>query len=664
MIKSKASRMRAAALCGAMLTLAVAPASAQDGADAAARFGAREDVEDISLSPDGTKVAVIMPQKGQGNALYVFPVSPDATPSRILAATGDPEQLSNCSWASNDRLLCNVVIIRPDVTGPSVMSRLVAVDAAGGNVKVVSKREGANALGRAHFGGAVIDLLPEADGTVLVGRTYVPEERIGSNISSRREGYGVDRVDTRTLASRMVESPKRGAVEYIGDGSGNIRIMGMSSLSEEGYSSSVTKYLYRPAGSDKWEPLGTYDVLSGEGFNPYAVDPKLNVAYGFRKKNGLQALYKVKLDGSLEEQPVFARPDVDVDGLVRIGRSRRVVGASYATDKRHSEYFDPEINKLRSSLGKALPGQPLVQFVDASADEKKLLIRAVSDTDPGRYYLLDRTTRQMGELMSSRPQLADVKLAAVKPITYKAADGTVVPGYLTLPPGSTGKNIPAIVMPHGGPGARDEWGFDWLAQFFANRGYAVLQPNFRGSTGYGDAWFQKNGFQSWQTAIGDVTDGGRWLVSEGIADPKKLAIVGWSYGGYAALQSAVVAPDLFKAVVAIAPVTDLAQLKTDAMRYSNGRIQRDFIGSGPHIREGSPAKRAAEIKAPVIQFHGTLDINVPVVQARMMEDRLKDAGKKSELVIYEGLEHQLNDSAARADMLRKSDQFIRAAIGM
>jgi dipeptidyl aminopeptidase/acylaminoacyl peptidase len=159
--------------------------------------------------------------------------------------------------------------------------------------------------------------------------------------------------------------------------------------------------------------------------------------------------------------------------------------------------------------------------------------------------------------MPERPDLADYKLAPVKAITYKAADGTDIPAYLTLPPGSDGKNIPAIVMPHGGPASRDEWGFDWLSQFFAHQGYAVLQPNFRGSSGYGEAWFQKNGYQSWKTAIGDVNDAGRWLSAQGIAAPGKLAIVGWSYGGYAALQSAVLDPDLFKAIVAVAPVTDL-----------------------------------------------------------------------------------------------------------
>ena len=213
-------------------------------------------------------------------------------------------------------------------------------------------------------------------------------------------------------------------------------------------------------------------------------------------------------------------------------------------------------------------------------------------------------------------------------------------------------------MPHGGPSARDEWGFDWLAQYFAQAGFAVLQPNFRGSSGYGDEWYQKNGFKSWKTAMGDVTDGGRWLVSGQGADPAKLSIVGWSYGGYAALQSGVVAPDLFRAIVAIAPVTDLEQLRTEEGDTGGGAINARFIGTGPHIREGSPAQNAGAIKAPVLMFHGTFDQNVRVAQARTMKRELTAKGKRVELVEYPELGHGLETGEARADMLRKISAFL------
>jgi dipeptidyl aminopeptidase/acylaminoacyl peptidase len=204
-------------------------------------------------------------------------------------------------------------------------------------------------------------------------------------------------------------------------------------------------------------------------------------------------------------------------------------------------------------------------------------------------------------------------------------------------------------------------GFDWLAQYFAHQGYAVLQPNFRGSAGYGDAWFRTNGFQSWRTAMGDVVDSGRWLVSEGIADPKKLGIFGWSYGGYAALQSGSVAPDLFKAIVAVPPVTDLNDLR-EQYRDTTGRgTMRDYIGTGSHISEGSPTHNAAKITAPVMMFHGTLDMNVRYRASKLMEDAFRAAGRKPELITYEKLDHSLEDSAARADMLKRSDTFLKAA---
>ena len=236
---------------------------------------------------------------------------------------------------------------------------------------------------------------------------------------------------------------------------------------------------------------------------------------------------------------------------------------------------------------------------------------------------------------------------------------------ITLPPGvDTPKDLPAIVMPHGGPSARDYWGFNWLAQFYASRGYVVLQPNFRGSTGYGDEFFKQNGFRSWPTAIGDVLDAGRWLVAQGIASPDKMAVVGWSYGGYAALQSAVVDPGLFKAVIAVAPVTDLVELKEQRRQWSDFVIVNREIGDGPHVREGSPALNAAKIKVPVLLFHGEMDRNVLIRQSREMADRLAAAGVPHELVTWPDLDHDLEDSAARAEMLRKSDAFLRKAMGL
>jgi dipeptidyl aminopeptidase/acylaminoacyl peptidase len=366
----------------------------------------------------------------------------------------------------------------------------------------------------------------------------------------------------------------------------------------------------------------------------------------------------------MHEELLFARPDVDVDSLIRLGPQRRVVGVSYVTERRIAEYTDPAVNSLVKSLKKALPNTA-VSVADSSVDGMTLLIFSGSDSDPGVYYIFDRRSHQLNTFLVRRNQLEGVKLASVKPVSFPASDGTMIPGYLTLPPGAdSAKGLPAIVMPHGGPSARDEGGFNWFAQFYAVRGYAVLQPNFRGSTGYGDQWFEKNGFHSWPTAIGDVLDAGRWLVKEGIADPNKLGIVGWSYGGYAALQSAVVDPSLYKAVIAIAPVTDLAALIEDHRRMTDFAIISEQIGSGPAVSAGSPAAHADQIKVPVLLFHGAYDGNVSIEQSKRMASRLSAAGVKCELVTWDKLDHQLDDAAAREKMLRKSDEWLRQAFAM
>jgi acetyl esterase/lipase len=633
--------------------------------DAAAAFGARESVVNLSLSPDGANVAYAVPSVGQGSQLFTLGLAKGSRAKIALAVDGKPFRLEHCGWVSNTRLVCKVygVVVDPGY-GPMAISRMMAVDSDGKNPRLLSTRQNAYSRGIQLGGGDIIDWLPDEEGAVLMTREYLPDDHLGSRVGSSAEGLGVDRIDTRTLDVKRVEPPNPEAVEYISDGRGTVRIMGIGKIRNGDQSTGVTAYLYRLPGSRAWRPLGDFNSLDGSGFNPYAVDSDLNVAYGFKKKDGRFALYSVRLDDSLQAQLVYARPDVDVDGLVRIGRRYRVVGTSYATDTRESVYFAPEIEAITASLSKALH-HPALRIADSSVDESKLLVFAGTDADPGVYYIFDRKSHELATFLVARSQLEGVKLATVKPITYPAADGVPIPAYLTLPPGhETAKGLPAIVLPHGGPSARDEWGFDWLSQFYAARGYAVLQPSFRGSAGYGDAWFQHNGFHSWPIAIGDVLAGARWLASEGIADPSKLAIVGWSYGGYAALQAAIVDPTVFKAVVAIAPVTDLEGLKEEHRLWTDFQLVSEFVGNGPHMHEGSPSEHADKIKAPVLLFHGAFDRNVNIKQSRLMAQRLVAAGGKCDLITWEDLDHYLEDSKAREQMLRKSDDFIRHALGL
>lgn len=650
--------MRKLAIVAALLCSTAT--NAQPPADLAAAFAARPQVEDASMSPDGKEVALVMPGQGRASGVVVVDIA-TGTMKPVYAANGTDDDINSCDWVGDHRLACQVSGITAGATRPLPFSGVVAFDDTGANPKLLSRRQRLGELWTDTRGGGIVDLLPDEQNAVLMVRAYAPQMQTGSIIKMDQEGLAVERIDTRNGTARTVLQPDRTASTFVTDGHGQVRVRGHDLLNDDGYSKGRTAYQYKPTGSSGWKPLSVYDYSTRSGFTPYAVDRAKDVVYGSEPVDGRQALVAYKLDGSMNRTVLFKHDSVDVGGPIQIGRSQRVVGVSYSTDRNHAEYFDPDIRALQEKLGAALGGDREVAIVDMSADERKALVFAGSDTDPGRYYVLDRDTNKLALLTQTNPELGEVQLSPVKSISYRAADGTIIPAYLTLPKGSTGKNLPAIVMPHGGPEARDTWGYDYLPQYFAARGFAVIQPQFRGSAGFGSAWFQKNGFKGWRTSIGDVVDAGHYLISAGIADPAKLGIFGWSYGGYAALQSNVLEPNLFKAVVAVAPVTDLGDLKADARDSSDFLVTEAFIGSGANAKEGSPAQNASRFVAPVLMFQGTYDLNVPVAQSKLMDARLRSAGKTSELVIFDKLDHQLYDPVARRTLLQRSGEFLARA---
>lgn len=660
-----AKMMRCAVGAAALAMLVGSDASASpaaDGAKVAAAFGARNWMESPELSPDGRKLVFIAPGEGKSNAAVTLDLATgDSTP--IMSAGGDPLKLSGCGWSSNNRIVCSLYGVTIAQGDRLSFTRLLAFDADGKHQLSLGRPQAENAMRLNQYDGAVIDWLKGDDGNVLMQRDVVPEQSTGSIIKSAdRDGLAVERVNTVTGAARMIEQPNQEAAGYLTDGNGAVRIIALQARGSGEMLNGTKYYKYRLPGETGWRSFSavSYD---GAGLEPIAVDGTRNTAYALQKTDGRKALYRVALDGSMKTDLVYADPKVDVANVVRVGRGGRVIGLVYVTDHAITRYFDSDYEKLAGRLSASLPDHPLIRFVSTDADEQKIVVYAGSASDPGRYYLLDRPTLKMVEIAMEAPALADYSFGPVKAISYPAADGTMIPAYLTLPPGSDGRKLPALVMPHGGPEYRDLGGFDYLAQFFAQRGFAVIQPEFRGSAGFGEAFFEKNGFHAWRTAIGDVNEAGRWLVRQGIADPTRLAIFGWSYGGYAALQSNVLDPTLFKAVVAVAPVTDFEMLKEELLGFTDYELQQRRIGNEDPVG-GSPDRHATLFQAPVLMFHGDRDINVRISELRAMDAALHRAGKQSRLVVYPGLDHQLEANAQRADMLAQSDAFLREKLGI
>ena len=604
--------------------------------DDAIAFGTLGAAQGADLSPDGTKVVYVGPGPGNLRLAYVADLNAGAA-KPVLRTTDEADKLTSCAFVSNTRLICQYSTNIPQDGTVIPFARTVALNADGSDVRQIGNR---NAW---QFDGGIIDWLPGDDENVLMVR-----------------GNGVEKVNTRTLKANRVDSAPGFAMT---DGRGNVRLTGIPQKVTDGqFTTGKYKYNYRTADSRDWKEL-TQSYVDREDFWPLAIDPATQTLYAQKRVDGRLVLVTIKLDGSLAEQQLAANPKVDVDEVVTVGEARRVVGYAYAEAKRSVVYLDPRYKALAGSLSKALPNLPMVDFVAANDDESKLLLFASSDRDPGHYYVFDAGKKMLSQIFPLRPSLDGRTLAEVKPITYKASDGTDIPAYLTLPTGKNAKGLPAVVMPHGGPSARDEWSFDYIAQFLAARGYAVIQPNYRGSDGYGKAWLNENGFKGWRTSIGDVNDAARYLATSGVADPNRIAIVGWSYGGYAALQSAETQPSLYKAVVAVAPVTDLQLLKEESRYFSNMKEVQAEIGSGPHLVAGSPINGASRISAPVLLVHGDLDINVGIRHSDKMEAALKRAGKEVEYVRVKGLDHYLADSNVRATLLFKTGQLLERTIG-
>jgi dipeptidyl aminopeptidase/acylaminoacyl peptidase len=585
------------------------------------------------MSPDGKKVSFLQMHASGFPIASVYDLA-DGKLTIVLASTADEFDLSHCSWASHERILCSFQGVDTVRRKHYPVTRLVAVDADGRNQKVLM--QGLLRGLWAQFQDQIIDYLPDDPRRVLIA---MPD---GS-------GTGVSTLDIYSGNVRRVVRPRKFVRRWISDGHGTPRLRFFQSENR-------TRWQSRLAGKKSWHELREPD--SGT-YNPIGFGAELDELLVLKSKNGRMALYAEDLANDQAETMIYAHPTVDIDRFKQLGKYQRLVGVGYVTDMPHVHYFDSTLENVADRLEHALPNQ-VIRFIDETWDRKRYWIHASSDRNPGAYYVLDAPTNNVQHVTDTHARLKGRQLAAMQPIRYAAEDGSQVPGYLTLPPSRADEPLPTIILPHGGPESRDEWGFDFLPQFLAASGYAVLQSNYRGSGGYGEDWAGTGGFIAWRLAMSDLEAGARALVERGVADPARICIVGWSYGGYAALMSALEYPERYRCAVSIAGVSDPKSLRNEWDRFVGGDEFGDsLIGNDDDVIErGSPRRRAAEMTVPVLLFHGDEDINVHSDHSKKLVKALKKKKKSVEYHVYEDAEHDIWRSEYRIDMLQKMGSFL------
>jgi dipeptidyl aminopeptidase/acylaminoacyl peptidase len=377
-----------------------------------------------------------------------------------------------------------------------------------------------------------------------------------------------------------------------------------------------------------------------------------------------QAAWALPLDGS-PAKLLAEDPDADITNVYTDPNTGAIVGVYVSGTITSVHWLDPTAQHRQEVLERAFPGRQVLVY-GWTADDTKTLALVQSPSSPPVYYIVDFTTHRADIAAEEYPALAGVVLGDVRQMRYKARDGTSIPAYLTTPASKPNAPVPLVVLPHGGPNARDYFQFDWLAQFLASRGYAVLQPQFRGSTGFGDA-FREAGYHQWGGLMqDDVTDGVRAMIDQGIADPHRVCIVGASYGGYAALAGAAFTPDLYSCAVSISGVSDLPALMREEVPIFGGWISASLsewkarVGApnDSNLSAKSPINSVKTIKAPILIIYGTGDGVVPNAQSEQMARALTAAGKNVTVAVLPGEDHWLSLTGTRVQVLKELDAFL------
>ena len=498
---------------------------------------------------------------------------------------------------------------------------------------------------------SVVDVLRKDPDWVLV-----------SSNERRRDYADLLRLNIHTGKTRMVERNPGDVSGFFTDWDGNVVGAGFTDNLEVGW-----KLLVDPE-EDKWEEVvrARFDEpsfspagLRGDGETGW-VQSYLTPEGEVRDK---AALYEYNFKTREMGKLVWEHDEIDCCGLIQNRKKRDMIGVAWMVGKPERVYTDEHWKNVMANINKALPDTMNV-ISSLDDEETKAIVVSTNSRQPARYYLYNFEENSLEWLLDSRPWLKPEQLAEMKTYSFESRDGMKMHGYLTLPNGSEGKNLPLIVNPHGGPWARDGYGYNPEHQFLANRGYAVLQVNFRGSVGFGREHLQSS-FKQWGQAMqNDITDAVKWAVDQGIADPDRVCIYGASYGGYATMAGLTYTPDLYQCGINYVGVTDLPLLfKTAPNSWASGLEQMKMMVGDPKkekefLEEWSPSNHADKIRVPVFMAYGSQDPRVNIKHLRVMEDAMDDAGVKYESMVKKNEGHGFRREENRYDFYGRMESFL------
>ncbi|MDT8437724.1 MAG: prolyl oligopeptidase family serine peptidase [Wenzhouxiangellaceae bacterium] len=584
-------------------------------------------VSQLDMSPDAGRIAMLMRrERGAHPQLMVFDTADIAGTLQAIQPEGlIPQSLR---WASNNHLIVNFIFQTESMGRPTYLSRSASYSVDTGEwtslIRTTSRRDvrgTGSSLMNAMGIGRVVNVLPDDPEHVLIAHNE--EQGKPPNF------YRVNLEDGRR--SLVLKGNTRFG-DYIWDREGNAR-----GATEYDAANIAIAFLARMSPDDDWKEIGRQRADNRDRFNLLGFyDPErpyIATILADEPGENYSGIYEVDIRSG-ERELVFRTTEYDAAGVItspRLADGTRVVGYSYADHKGYQQYFiDPTYGALHKGLEQAFPDR-VVRIQRVSEDGATALVYTTGPREPGRWYLFK--DGQVAPIISATSEIPAEALSPVEVIQYTARDGLEVSGYVTIPAGAEGP-FPTIAMPHGGPWVRDTYGYDRWAQMLANRGYAVFQPNYRGSTDLGKEFWMA-GDKRWGLEMqNDIEDGLAALADRGIADPDRLAIFGWSYGGYAAYVAATRENTPFNCIVSGAGVSDLTRIRGG---LSGNRFLRQY--QKPTIGGVSPIERVERVTRPMLIVHGDYDSTVPVEHSRRFVQGLESSGADFQYIEIKDMGH-------------------------